>query len=75
MKRLVGWFGRLFVQVQEIFFCLGCSSRPGAKYFFPHRTSSVGSRAASPVYLYVSLSAIQSFPGRILEHMFSVQDS
>jgi hypothetical protein len=55
--------------------CLGCFRRPSTKYFFPHRTILAGSRAASPVSLYVSLCAKKSFPGCILEHMFSVQDS
>ncbi len=56
----------IVVPVQDIFFCRSCSSRPNTKYFFPHRTlfrflcphrpaSLAGSRAGSPVSLYVSL--------------------
>ncbi len=32
------WFVGHVLLVQEIFFCLGCSSRPSTKYFFPPRT-------------------------------------
>ncbi len=34
----LGWFNGLVVPVQEIVVYLGCSKRPGRKYFFPHRT-------------------------------------
>jgi hypothetical protein len=56
---LLCWYKRFL-------FCLGCSSRPSTKYFFPHRTlfqclclhrpaSWVGSRTVSPFSSYVSL--------------------
>ncbi len=41
----------LVVPMQEIWFSLGCSSRPSTKYIFPHHrtTSWAGSRAGSPL--------------------------
>jgi hypothetical protein len=54
------------VGTRDFCFCLGCSSQPSTKYFFPHRTlfpflcascpaSWAGSRAGSPISYYVSL--------------------
>jgi hypothetical protein len=54
-----GWLG-LSCRYKRFLLCLGCSSRPGSKYFSPHRTlvqffclhrpaSWAGSRAGSPV--------------------------
>ncbi len=65
MGSFLGWFVGLAVPEQEILFCLGWSSQPSAKYFFPHRTqfrflcphrpaSWAGSCAGSPVFKYVS---------------------
>jgi hypothetical protein len=51
-----GWLIGLFVPIQEIFFCLSCSSRSSTKYCFPHRTLfQLICRAGSPVSYCVSL--------------------
>ncbi len=62
---LIGSLG-LFCQYKRFLSCLGCSCQPCTKCFFPHCTlfhiicphrpaSLARSRAASPVYKYVSL--------------------
>jgi hypothetical protein len=40
MKGVLPWLVRLawFACTRDILFCLGCSSRPSKKYFFPLRT-------------------------------------
>ncbi len=55
-KKFLGWFAGLLSLYKRFYSCVGCSSRPSTKYFFPHRTlfrflwsHRPGSRAGSPV--------------------------